>query len=388
MFPTLSYLIQYLFHISVPLNFPTFGFFMFLSFLAAYWAFQKELIRKEKQGLLVQINSVQTIGEKASLLEMIGNGVFGLFLGLKAPYIIAHWSSFLADPQKYIFSWEGNWYIGVLGFLGFAAWVYYEKWKERLPEPKQVDVLEWPHELMGNTALIAAGAGIIGAKLFDNLENWDRFIQDPIGNMFSPSGLTFYGGLIFGGIGVLWYMNKHGVKPLMMLDIGAPGMMLAYALGRIGCQLSGDGDWGIVNETSKPSFLNWLPDWAWSFKYPHNVANQDDFNIIPGCIGDHCNVLKHGVYPTSFYETVVCLILFLFIWSIRKRIHVSGVLFFIYLILNGAERFLIELIRVNTRYHIGSLSFTQAELISSLLFFSGIVGWVWVTKNKPKTSNV
>jgi phosphatidylglycerol:prolipoprotein diacylglycerol transferase len=361
---------------------------MFLSFLAAYWAFQEELKRKENQGLLSQIRFNQVIGEPASPWEMIGNGIFGFFLGFKIPYILSHWTAFSNEPPRYVFSWQGSWLFGILGFLIFGAWIFYEKWKQRLAEPKTLELKQWPHELMGNTALIAAISGILGAKLFDNLENWDRFIQDPIGNMFSPSGLTFYGGLIFGGIAVLWYMNKNGVKPLMMLDVGAPGMMLSYAVGRIGCQLSGDGDWGIINTHIKPSYLNWLPDWTWSFNFPHNVSNQDDFNVIPGCIGPHCNVLKHGVYPTSFYETLVCLVLFLILWSLRKKIHVSGILFCIYLIFNGAERFLIELIRVNTRYHLGSLSFTQAELISSLLFFSGIVGWILVSKNKAESPSV
>lgn len=385
MFPTLSYLIKYLFNISVPFNFPTFGFFMFISFLAGFWAFQEEMKRKEKLGLIIQIPLIQVIGEKASLLEILGNAIFGFLFAFKIAYIAVNWGSFLVDPQKFIFSKDGNWIIGIIGFLVFGAWVFYDKWKVRLPEPKTTTVMEWPHTLLGNAALIAAGAGILGAKLFDNLENWDRFIQDPIGNMISGSGLTFYGGLIFGGIGVLWYMNKNGVKPLMMLDIGAPGMMLSYALGRIGCQLSGDGDWGIVNNHIKPAFLNWLPDWVWAFNFPHNVINQDDFNFIPGCTGDHCNVLKNAVYPTSFYETIICLILFLVLWALRKRIHISGQLFFIYMILNGTERFFIELIRVNTRYHLGSFSFTQAELIASLLFFSGIIASIWVSKNKPET---
>ncbi len=382
MFPTISDFVQYFFKFSLPLPFPTFGFFMFISFLAAYQAFRLELKRKENEGVLKQISTSIVTGEPASPFDLLGNGIFGFFLGFKVPYLFSNYVSFTLDAPKYIFSWNGNWAIGILGFIAFAFWTYYEKNKSRLPEPLKTDEKIWPHELMGNTALIAAGAGIIGAKLFDNLENWDRFVQDPIGNMLSASGLTFYGGLIFGGFAVLWYMNKNGVKPLTMLDVGAPGMMLSYATGRIGCQLSGDGDWGIVNTHIKPASLGFLPDWTWSFNFPHNIS--DVGVLIPGCSDKHCYVLPESVYPTSFYETLICLGLFLVLWSIRKKVLIPGALFFIYLIMNGAERFSIELIRVNTRYHLGSLSFTQAELISSLLLLTGLVGLLWVNKKRIK----
>ncbi len=378
MFPTLSDFIKYLTGLAIPLPFPTFGFFMFLAFLAAYWAFSEELKRYEKAGLLSKSTQSQIIGEPASPFEIFSNGFFGFFIGFKLPFIISNYADFSQEPTKYIFSWSGNWIAGIIGFMAFGFWVYYEKNKTKLPEPEKTIVEVWPHELMQNTVFIAAVAGILGAKLFDNLENWDIFIKDPIGNMFSASGLTFYGGLILGGGSVLWYMNKNGVKPLRMLDIGAPGMMVAYSVGRIGCQMAGDGDWGIVNTHAKPGFLNWLPDWTWSFTFPHNIS--DEGIRIPGCIEKHCAVLPEGVYPTSFYETLICLFLFFILWSVRKKIKKTGMLFFIYLIMNGSERFLIELIRVNTRYHLGSFSFTQAELISSLLFISGCIGYLWVNK--------
>jgi phosphatidylglycerol:prolipoprotein diacylglycerol transferase len=109
-----------------------------------------------------------------------------------------------------------------------------------------------PYELMGQLLLWAAVAGFAGAKLFNALENWDDFMRDPVGMLIGFSGLTFYGGLICGGAAVLYIANKHGIKPLNMLDVGGPGMMLAYGVGRIGCQMSGDGDWGIDNLAPKP----------------------------------------------------------------------------------------------------------------------------------------
>jgi prolipoprotein diacylglyceryltransferase len=154
-----------------------------------------------------------------------------------------------------------------------------------------------------------------------------------------------------------------------MLDIGGPGMMLAYGIGRIGCQMSGDGDWGIYNLKPKPHWLSWMPDWMWGFKFPHNVNNEG--NIIPGYIGKFNHELPAPVYPTSFYESVICILLFLFLWSIRDRIKIPGVMFGIYMILNGVERFFIELIRVNTKYHVAGISFTQAEMISLLMVIGG-----------------
>jgi len=239
-----------------------------------------------------------------------------------------------------------------------------------LPEPVTKPVTVHPHELMGNILLWAALGGFAGAKLFNALENWDEFMKDPVGMLIGFSGLTFYGGLICGGAAVLYYTNKHGIKPLTMLDIGGPGMMLSYAIGRIGCQMSGDGDWGIANTASKPHWLGWLPNWMWSFNFPHNVNNEGI--RIPGCGGlKYCNQLEVPVYPTSFYESVMCILLFFILWQLRHKTKVPGVLFGIYMILAGIERFLIELIRVNTKYKVAGIPFTQAELISIFMVIGG-----------------
>jgi phosphatidylglycerol:prolipoprotein diacylglycerol transferase len=110
----------------------------------------------------------------------------------------------------------------------------------------------------------------------------------------------------------------------------------------------------------------------WSFKFPHNVNEADSGNLIPNCVGKFCNELRLPVYPTSFYESVVCILLFFFLWSIRNKIKAPGVLFGIFMILNGVERFFIELIRVNTRYHVAGISFTQAEMISLIMVVGGV----------------
>ncbi|MBL7722049.1 MAG: prolipoprotein diacylglyceryl transferase, partial [Chitinophagaceae bacterium] len=161
-------------------------------------------------------------------------------------------------------------------------------------------------------------------------------------------------------------------------------MMLAYAVGRIGCQVSGDGDWGIVNNNPNP--FSWLPDWVWSYKYPHNV---NEMGIkIPGCEGKFCNELPEAVYPTPLYEIVECVILFFILWSLRKRLKVPGTLFALYLMFNGIERFFIEKIRVNTRINIFGFQPTQAEVISSLLFLSGLTIWIILSQRAKKTPAV
>jgi phosphatidylglycerol:prolipoprotein diacylglycerol transferase len=163
-------------------------------------------------------------------------------------------------------------------------------------------------------------------------------------------------------------------------DAAAPGLMLAYAVGRIGCHVAGDGDWGIVNTHTKP--FSWLPNWMWAYNYPHNV-NEAGVRIA-GCLDTkYCNQLPQPVYPTPLYETIICLVLFLILWSLRKRLKIPGTLFAVYLMLNGLERFLIEKIRVNVRMHFLGLHPTQAEVVSLLLFISGLIIFVVLKRNPP-----
>jgi prolipoprotein diacylglyceryl transferase len=256
----------------------------------------------------------------------------------------------------------------LIGLL-FAGIKWYEKNKAKLAKPEVRTIRIWPHDRVGDIVIYAAVFGFAGAKIFHNLENLDDFARDPIGSLLSFSGLTFYGGLICATIAIWQYCKKNNMKPIHVADAIAPAMMLAYGIGRMGCQIAGDGDWGIVNTSPKP--FSWLPDWAWSYTYPHNVIG--DGVPIPGCEGPYCNVLPQGVYPTPLYEIVAALLLFVFLWSIRKKIKTPGVLTGIYLIVNGVERFLVELIRVNTHYKSLPFQPTQAELIAVTLVIGGVV---------------
>ncbi|MGY4536413.1 phosphatidylglycerol:prolipoprotein diacylglycerol transferase [Mucilaginibacter sp. UYNi724] len=387
MFPNLYYLIQYFTGANIEFFkiVQTFGFFVAIAFMAAYWAFTQEFKRREQLGYIHPFEKTITIGAQISWVELLSNGLFGFVLFYKLVYAAMHFTELTDNTQTVLLSTNGNWPAGILGAIIFAYWAYYENKKQVLPKPEQRRVTVHTHELMGSILLWAAICGFAGAKLFNALENWGDFMRDPVGMLVGFSGLTFYGGLICGGAAVLYIAGQHKIKPLTMLDIGGPGMMLAYGVGRVGCQMSGDGDWGIPNLNPKPSFLSWAPDWMWSFKFPHNVDMSDRDNIIPNCVGRFCNELKLPVYPTSFYESVICILLFLVLWQLRHKFKAPGVLFGVYMIMAGVERFCIELIRVNTKYVVAGISFTQAEMISVVMVLGGAALVYFGTSRFKKT---
>ena len=173
------------------------------------------------------------------------------------------------------------------------------------------------------------------------------------------------------------------MKLIDLADIGSPGMLVAYGVGRIGCQLSGDGDWGIVNNSPKP--FNWLPDWTWSFNFPHNVLGKGKY--IEGCSGNYCAVLPQGVFPTSFYETVIILTCFLILWSCRNKIQLPGLMFCFFLLIMGLERFFIEYIKVNFKYNLMGWPLSEAQMVSLCFVVSALFLAIRLTK-KAKTSKV
>ena len=379
MYPTISHLIYDLFGVNIPLPIQTFGFWVAISFLAAAWVITLELKRKESEGFLSAVKVKEIIGKKLSAQEIISSVLVGFGIGFKVIEALFNYSDLVANPQDFIISTRGN----LLGGLLISGIALYLKWKENqktiLAIPKEIEKTVHPFELVGNITMIAAISGIIGAKIFHNLENFDTFLADPIGQLMSFSGLTFYGGLIAGAISVIWYAKKYQINIKHLIDSAAPALMLAYGVGRIGCQMSGDGDWGIDNLTPKPEWMSFLPDWMWSYNFPHNVINAGI--PIEGCTGNFCMQLANPVWPTAFYEVLMSITIFGILWAMRKHIKVPGALFFIYLAFNGIERFFIEKVRINTEYNIlGGI--TQAEIISFCLVLTGIIGATYLYKTR------
>lgn len=387
MYPTLGDLIQDLLGLELFLPLPTFGFFVALSFMIAAWLFTKELKRKEQIGWLSGKQIKVMIGEKAKSSELVSNGLIGFIFGYKLLGIFLNFDSSQETLQDFVFSFQGNFLGGIALAAAFAYSKYREKEKQKLPQPKLVDQTVHPYEMVGNMTMIAAIAGILGAKVFHNLENIEEFMSSPIDALVSFSGLSIYGGLIVGGASVLYYAVKNGLSWIHVADACAPGLMAAYGMGRVGCQMSGDGDWGMPNPHPKPDWMSFLPDWMWKFDYAGNVLGRDlgaagrPVEIMEGSMK---LIYEGNAWPTPFYETVMATIIFAILWSLRKKIMIPGFIFSLYLLLNGVERFFIEKIRINPDYHIFGIEATQAELIAVMMFISGILGIVYFKKNQSK----
>ncbi|MCB0727021.1 MAG: prolipoprotein diacylglyceryl transferase [Ignavibacteriae bacterium] len=193
--------------------------------------------------------------------------------------------------------------------------------------------------------------GIVGSKLFYVLEEWNFGGGLPLSSYFtkdvllSPSGLTFYGGLILAIILVLVYCRSKKLSVLKIFDLMAPGAAIGYGFARIGCHLSGDGDYGIpVNGT------------MWEFL---------GYSYLNGTVPTKPGVLVH---PTSIYEFIAAIFIFLFLWKRRDKYKTAGIIFAYYLILSGIERFIIEFIRLNPRIVFG---LSQAQIISLAMIAIG-----------------
>ena len=194
--------------------------------------------------------------------------------------------------------------------------------------------VDWAYE-MGFAALIG---GLVGSRVDFIIQNYDDVSDDFLSNVFSGSGLVWFGGLIGGAAGVLIWAWRRNYVNLELLDVFAPAGALGYAIGRVGCQLSGDGDYG------QP----W--DGPWAMAYPEGTVATD----VP-------------VHPTPIYETLAMGLLALLLWRLRDRVR-PGALFALFLVLHGIERLLVEFIRRNDEVALG---LTLAQLFSVAMIAGG-----------------
>ncbi len=212
--------------------------------------------------------------------------------------------------------------------------------------------VDWAYEM----AFSALVGGLVGSRLYFIIQNYSAVKHDLLGSLFSGSGLVWYGGVIGGAIAVLGWGAWRGMLTLGLLDLASVPLALGYAIGRIGCQVSGDGDYGkwcyhgatpVTCDGSK------LP---WAMSYPHGTVPTP-----PGV----------KVQPTPIYETLAMGLVAWWLWRMRDRFR-PGALFAFYLILSGLERLLVEFLRRNHRIVIG-LTAPQLESIAL-----AIAGSIWL----------
>jgi phosphatidylglycerol:prolipoprotein diacylglycerol transferase len=220
--------------------------------------------------------------------------------------------------------------FGICFALGFlAAGAVISRRLRELGKPA-----DWTYELVF-AALIG---GLVGSRLDYLIQNWDDVSDDLLGNLFSGSGLVWFGGVVGGALGVVLWARWRGWLGLQMLDTCAVPLAIGYAVGRVGCQVSGDGDYG------EPS------DLPWAMAYPEGTVPTTE-----------------EVHPTPVYETFAMGLAAVVLWRLRDR-FAPGVLFGLYLVIAGVERFLVEFIRRNDSVAAG---LTLAQLVSIAMVAGG-----------------
>ncbi|MFT4156020.1 prolipoprotein diacylglyceryl transferase [Parafilimonas sp.] len=369
MYPNLYYLLKELF--GVDLSFlravGSVGFFMALGFIPGAWLWAHELKYKEKKGELTYIAKTITVGHGMSGSRTLLHFVLGFIAGFKLVGLVVHQSPVSGN---YLFSWQGSYAGALICAFIWAAFTLYEGYKSKDDQPHAITIHVYPHAYVMRGVIVSAVAGIIGAKIFGALENWSAFVEDPAGSLFSSEGFAFLGGFIVATFAMWVYHYKFNAQRMRMADALAPSLMLCYALGRIGCQVAGDGDWGINNPNPNP--FTWLPDWLWSFDYPHNVLRRGIY--MQGCTwDDYCYKLAVPVYPTPLYELMLGLIIVAILLCALRREKMAGRVSAYCLMLMGIERFFIEKIRVDVRYSFWGLHPTQAEMLSVFCFCCGVL---------------
>lgn len=222
------------------------------------------------------------------------------------------------------------WAMAFLAFL-VALLVIRRDMRERgMPDRDAYDMVLWAYV-----------GGWVGARLFVIPTGWQYFVDAPVAFLLSGSGWVWYGGVIGGAAAVLLWARRAGIPALTIADIAAPGLAIGLAIGRLGCQLAGDGDYGVPTD---------LP---WGMSYPDGVVPT-----------------TARVHPTPLYELICYLVIFAVLWRQRHRLP-AGQLIAQYLIWSGVARLLVEFLRRNPAWLFG---LTTAQWFSLLSVAIGL--WI------------
>ncbi len=221
-----------------------------------------------------------------------------------------------------------------------AAWVVHSELKRRGYDP----------ELASSMVFAAAIGGLIGARLLFILGDWSHFLASPSSYIFTGAGFTWYGGLFGGAAAVSWIAKKNQIPWLIGADIAAPALAIAYGVGRLGCHVAGDGDWGSI--TNGP----------WGVAYTHAIIGWvDPTTGVPYPPGVR-------VHPTPIYEFLQSIVIFAILWGIKTKGLAPGAIAWLYLVLAGLARFTVEFWRVNP---ILAAGLSEAQWISLILMAVG-----------------
>ena len=195
MYPNLYYVFEDFFGVKIGfLRFVnSFGFFVAIAFLIAAALLSRELKRKSKEGFFKPTERKIVVGGPATPGELVVNFLLGFLFGFKILALFVIGTEAMQDPQSYIFSGRGSWWLGLLTGGVFVWMKWRERKKQELKKPEERVVRIWPHDRVGEITVIALIVGLLGAKLFDIFENWSDFLKHPSDYIFSGGGLTFYG---------------------------------------------------------------------------------------------------------------------------------------------------------------------------------------------------
>jgi phosphatidylglycerol:prolipoprotein diacylglycerol transferase len=233
-----------------------------------------------------------------------------------------------------------------------AAWVVHVELKRSGYNP----------ELASTMVFAAAIGGLLGARLLFIVEDWGNFLRSPWDFIFTGAGFTWYGGFLGGVLGVTWVVRKNNIPWLKAADIAAPALAIAYGVGRLGCHVAGDGDWGTVTDV------------PWGVAYTNAIIGWVDPSTgVPYPPGVR-------VHPTPIYEFLQSVLVFGILWALRKKEYAPGTLFWLYLALAGFARLVVEFWRLNPVFAFG---LTEAQWFGVLTIIIGL--WQLLTARRAKS---